>query len=227
MKNQIVSIQNCSYHISLEGKLIQILKDISFDIFENSITLITGRSGSGKTTLIHCIAGLIVPQKGSINFESSDLCQMNHNKRAKYRLENTGIVYQSFNFLPSLTIEENIVLPAIMAKQPRDQYIKNCNQLCQELGIENQQNLLPQSVSGGELQRAALVRALINQPKIIFADEPTGNLDTSNRDIILNTFKKIKNEKELSIVFTSHDPIAYEIADRVVELGDGKLLSVK
>ena len=144
MPNQIVSIQNCSYHISLEGQLIQILKDISFDIFENSITLITGRSGSGKTTLIHCIAGLIVPQKGSINFESSDLCQMNHNKRAKYRLENTGIVYQSFNFLPSLTIEENIVLPAIMAKQPRDQYIKNCNQLCQELGIENQQNLLPQ-----------------------------------------------------------------------------------
>ncbi len=227
MSNQIISIKNCSYHISVEDQIVQILTNISFNITKSSITLITGRSGSGKTTLIHCLAGLIVPQKGSINFESQNLCSMSHNRRAKYRLENTGVVYQSFNFLPSLTIEENIILPAIMTKQSRSQYIKNCYRLCAELGITDQQDLLPQSVSGGELQRAALARALINQPKIIFADEPTGNLDTLNRDIILDTFKKIKNEKKLSIVFTSHDPIAREIADQVVELGDGLLLSSK
>ena len=227
MLSQIISIQNCSYHINLEGKVTQILKNISLDIPPKSITLITGRSGSGKTTLIHCLAGLIVPQKGVINFESQNLCTMSHNRRAKYRLENTGVVYQSFNFLPSLTIEENIILPAIMTKQSRSQYIKNYNHLCTELGITNQQKLLPQSVSGGELQRAALVRALINQPKVILADEPTGNLDTSNRDIIFDTFKRIKNEKKISIVFTSHDPIAQEIADQVVELGDGMLLSIE
>ena len=152
---------------------------------------------------------------------------MNHNKRAKYRLENTGIVYQSFNFLPSLTIEENIVLPAIMAKQSRGQYIKNCNQLCQELGIENQQNLLPQSVSGGELQRAALVRALINQPKIIFADEPTGQLDETTSQELYSLLVELHKNHQTTLILTSHDEELVKQAQKTYLLKSGSLKKIQ
>ena len=225
MKKPILNIENCLYYIKIKNEKFTILKNISLQIPYESITLITGRSGSGKTTLIHCLAGLITPQSGNIFFNSTNLCSLSSNKRANYRLTNTGIVYQSFNFLPSLTLQENITLPAIMANQTKNQYINHCNELCLDLNIQNLQHSLPQTVSGGELQRAALVRALINHPKLILADEPTGNLDTKNRDIIFNTFSKIKQEKKISIVFTSHDPKAKEIADYVIELDDGHVVT--
>ncbi|RAP29538.1 ATP-binding protein [Candidatus Marinamargulisbacteria bacterium SCGC AG-343-D04] len=223
MSQELLTINNCSYDISTEGVSSSILSNITFTIKKNSIVLISGRSGSGKTTLLHCLSGLISPQTGSIRFNSVDLCSISANERAKYRLANTGIVYQSFNFLPSLSIKENIILPAIMTNQPKTDYLNHCVQLCRELDIESTLHQLPQSVSGGELQRAALARALINNPKIIFADEPTGNLDTNNRNIIFNTFKKIRMEKNISIVFTSHDPAASTIADHTVFLDDGKI----
>ncbi len=220
----MIKINDCSYSIQIENKIQHILQNISFEIHPSSITLINGRSGSGKTTLIHCLAGLIVPQSGCIFFNSSNICEYSDDERAKYRLEQTGVVYQSFNFLPSLSIRENIHLPAILTGQTRKIYDNFCNELSEELGIINTLDQAPNSVSGGELQRAALVRALMNRPKIIFADEPSGNLDTANRDILFKMFIKIKEMRKTSIVFTSHDPEAKDIADQIIELDDGRLI---
>ena len=223
-KHNVFTLKNCSYSVLMDANPLTILSDISMEIKSSTVALISGRSGSGKTTLLHCLAGLIVPQSGSLCFESMDISKLSSNQRAAYRLKNAGVVYQSFNFLPSLSVEENILLPSIMAGYSQHVARKRCYDLCVELGIDHQRLSYPQTVSGGELQRAALVRALINEPRVILADEPTGNLDTHNRDIIFSTFKKIKQEKSVSIMFTSHDPYAKSIADQIIELDDGKIV---
>tara|TARA_B100001989_G_scaffold60059_1_gene40080 strand:+ start:151 stop:831 length:681 start_codon:yes stop_codon:yes gene_type:complete len=225
--NTLFNLHQCNYHVEVTPNLINILNNISLTIPKNKITLIKGRSGSGKTTLLHCLAGLIQPQSGKIMFNDTNICQLSANDRANYRLNNTGIIYQAFNFLPSLTIYENIILPAIMANQDSSIYEHRCQELTTLLGINQQLQKLPQAISGGELQRAALVRALINQPQVIFADEPTGNLDTSHRDIIFDTFKQLNSQQDLSLIFTSHDPKAATIADHIIEITDGFATCVK
>ena len=164
-----------------------------------------------------------MPQSGDIHYGETCFSALSSNDRALFRLDHMGVVYQSFNFLPSLSLKENIILPAVMAKRPHDDYLKDCHDLCEELGIADKQDAMPQMVSGGELQRATLVRALINQPDFIFADEPTGNLDTSHRDIIFDCFKRIVREKNVRVIFTSHDPKAKDIADTFIELHDGRM----
>ncbi|RAP31854.1 peptide ABC transporter ATP-binding protein [Candidatus Marinamargulisbacteria bacterium SCGC AG-410-N11] len=225
MSNSIITVKGCTYHVSVGYENIPILKNISFDIKKNVITLVNGRSGSGKTTLIHCLAGLILPQKGLIKIDNQEINKLSKNNRAKFRLKNIGLVYQSFNFLPSLSIEENIILPALLANQKKSDYLKKCEELTNQLGIQSIKKKMPYSVSGGELQRASLVRALINSPKIILADEPTGNLDTLNRDLIFDTFENIKKYRETNIIFTSHDPKAQKIADQIININDGLISS--
>ena len=220
----IIDVKQCCFSVLEHDKDLSILKNLSCSIQNKSITLVKGRSGSGKTTFLNCLSGLLVPQKGSITIKGVDLCCLSVNQRANFRLNYMGIVFQSFNFLASLSLKENIILPALLAKKQAKDYIEILIEYSEKFKLNKLLDSMPSQVSGGELQRAAFLRGLINKPDIIFADEPSGNLDSANRDIIFDVMKDIANTTQTSIVFTSHDSAAATIADTILTLEDGAFL---
>ncbi len=201
-----------------------VLKDICAEINPGEVILINGRSGSGKTTLLNLLAGLGNVDSGNILFNNKDITTLTMNERCKLRLSSFGIVYQSFNFLPSLTLKENILVPALMLGTPQKTYTERLDYLANLFSISHCLNQFLTTVSGGELQRAAIIRALINSPKVILADEPSGNLDTHQRDIIFATFNKIASLENVTIIMTSHDPHAKKNVNRILELNDGQFI---
>ena len=201
-----------------------VLSNISFDETLGRIVLINGRSGSGKTTLLNVISGLGELTSGSICIDQVELQSLTQDERSQFRLTNMGIVYQSFNFLPGLSIYENCIIPALMLGLPNDEYDSRYHELAKSFQLDEIQSHMPTQVSGGELQRAAIVRALMNRPKLILADEPSGNLDTQNRDIIFQTFRDIVKSENVTVIMTSHDPVAKDIVDVTYSLDDGRLV---
>lgn len=198
-----------------------VLNNLSITVNPGEIHVIYGRSGSGKTTLLNCLAGVSAPDQGQVTILGTSLSQLNENQRADFRLKHIGILYQFFNLLPALTVKENITLPAQLLKKDYSDYLL---QLATYFGIDHLLSKLPEQCSGGECQRVALCRALICQPSLILADEPTGNLDTKNRDSALSYFRTLAQEKKIGMVIASHDDALKKMADVVWNLDDGRLL---
>ena len=197
-----------------------ILNECSVTIQPGSICLIYGRSGSGKTTLLNCLSGVECPQKGDVEINNQIIHQLNENQRANYRLKNIGIIYQFFNLLPSLTVKENMLLPAMILKQDQTNHMLA---LAKQFDIEHLLDQWPSQLSGGECQRVAICRALICKPKLILADEPTGNLDVKNRDIVMDYLKGLTETNQLSIVIATHDQALQSYADATWSLSNGQL----
>ena len=218
--SHLFSIQNVNK--SFSERIV--LKNICAEINSGEVILINGRSGSGKTTLLNLLAGLGNVDSGNILFNNKDITTLTMNQRCTLRLSSFGIVYQSFNFLPSLTLKENILVPALMLGTPKKTYTERLDYLANLFSISHCLNQFLTTVSGGELQRAAIIRALINSPKVILADEPSGNLDTHQRDIIFATFNKIASLENVTIIMTSHDPHAKKNVNRILELNDGQFI---
>lgn len=198
-----------------------IFKNLSVDFESQKITLIYGRSGSGKSTFLKCLCGLIKAKKGKIEFNNHDISMFNERKLADFRLKNIGFVYQFFHLLPSLTVKENILLPANLANLNAEQ---RCQELLEKYDIQKLSQKWPEHLSGGEAQRVALCRALINQAPVILADEPSGNLDRKNRDRVLKEFSRLRNEEEKSMIIVTHDEAFKEIADTILHLENGQLM---
>jgi len=198
-----------------------VLNNLSLGVNPGEIHVIYGRSGSGKTTFLNCLAGVIPTDQGQVTILGTDLSQLTENQRADFRLNHIGILYQFFNLLPALTIKENITLPAQLLKKD---YTEQLLQLATYFGIEGLLSKWPEQCSGGECQRVALCRALICQPSLLIADEPTGNLDTKNRDIVLSYFKTLAQEKKIGMVIASHDDALKKMADVVWNLSEGRLI---
>ena len=197
-----------------------VLKSVNGTFKPGTICLLYGRSGSGKTTLLNCLSGVELPEQGDIAIYNTSMNSLNENERANYRLKNIGIVYQFFNLLPSLTVRENILLPAMILKQNQDDHLR---QLSNQFGIKNLLSKWPEHLSGGECQRVAICRALICKPKLILADEPTGNLDIHNRDIVMHFLKELTKSNELSIIIATHDQELRAYADQSWALKNGQL----
>lgn len=221
----MIKVDNVSKSIVTRDKTLNILNNISFELNKSELGVISGRSGAGKTTLLHIIGGLDIPTSGKCFINNECISELDDQKRAKFRLSHIGIVFQSFNFLMSLTIEENISVPAILKNSPVN-LKNNIEEITKILGIEKLLNRYPNEVSGGELQRACIARALINSPEIILADEPTGNLDKENRKIVLDSIKTIIEELKVTVLMVTHDIEIESSADKIFHIDDGRLKQI-
>lgn len=224
MINTILRAENLvkAYKVG-KDKQLNILKGISIEIQENKITTIIGASGAGKSTLLHILSGLDKADSGDVYFFNRKFSDMKQSELAKFRNENLGFVFQFHHLLPEFTALENIAIPLMINKISKQKSFEKSQTLLQMVGLSERANNKPAELSGGEQQRVALARALVNDPKIILADEPTGNLDSENSESIGKLFIKIRDELKGSLVIVTHNPELVKIADQVYEMFDGKL----
>ena len=211
------------YHRGSEA--IQALKNLNLLIESGEFIAITGKSGCGKSTLLHIIGGLEAPSAGHVFLDGCDLAHLEEPKLTEFRRDRVGVVFQSFNLLPLLTLEENVALPRVLQGAAYHQARQKAAQWLREVGLSARRDHKPHQVSGGEMQRAAIARALINQPAVILADEPTGNLDSVTAAQILELFSHLHRQWRKTIILVSHAPEAGQAADRVLRLQDGRLLA--
>lgn len=200
-----------------------VLSDINLEIAAGEKIAIVGKSGSGKTTLVNLLTGIDTPTEGEIVIQNQSIKRLNQNALAKWRGRHIGIVFQFFQLLPTLTILENITLPMDLCKSfPRGQRVSRAMQLLDRVGIADHANKLPHALSGGQQQRAAIARALANDPPLIIADEPTGNLDTHTSEQVMRLFQALSQEGK-TFITVSHERDIHHYVDRVITLKDGAI----
>ena len=207
--------------------LVPALQGITFDVAEGEFIAVFGPSGSGKSTLLHLLGGLDRPDEGEVSVDGISFSTLNDNALAEVRLRKIGFIFQFFNLLPRLTALRNVELPLTLADLPEKESIKKAEDMLKLVGLGDRMDHRPSEMSGGEQQRVAVARALINDPKIVLADEPTGNLDTTTGGEIVQLMKRLNKEKGQSFVVVTHDPAIAETADQIVYLKDGMIQKVK
>ena len=206
----------------LEDTEVEVLKEINFSVQEGQFAAIYGPSGAGKTTLLNIISGIDKPTSGKINVFDKDLTEQNEDDLAEYRCNQVGFVFQSYNLISTLTVAENIAFPMEWKRTPSSEIERKVTQLILTLGLEHRANHFPSQLSGGEQQRVAFARALANNPPLLLADEPTGNLDTKNGQKIIEILKTLKSEGKTLIVST-HDNEILPLADCKFCIEEGRL----
>lgn len=210
------------------GKVVvSALRGVSLEIEEGEFVAILGPSGSGKSTLLHVLGGLDRPDEGEVLIDGISLYALNDSKLADVRLHKIGFVFQFFNLLPRLTALRNVELPLTLADVPEQESIKKAKEMLELVGLADRITHRPTELSGGEQQRVAIARALINDPKIVLADEPTGNLDTTTGSEIVHLMQRLNKEKGQTFVVVTHDPSVAENADRILFLKDGSIQGEK
>jgi len=202
---------------------IAVLRNVSFTIPQGGFVAIVGPSGSGKTTLLGLLAGLDTPTRGKVILDGHDLTTMTENERAKLRGEKVGFVFQSFQLIPTLTARENIQVP--LELQGVDGAASRANELLERVGLANRGHHFPTQLSGGEQQRVAIARAFANSPRILFADEPTGNLDANTGTLVFDLLESLNRESGSTIVLVTHDAVLAQRAARTIRLSDGNVVS--
>ncbi len=204
---------------------VKALKPTDISIEKGEFTAIVGPSGSGKSTLLHLLAGLDKPSAGQVFINDTDIYSMGEKELSRFRRRNIGFIFQFFNLIPILSVEENIKLPLLMdGKKVDEAYI---NEIMETLDIKNRKTHLPGEISGGQQQRTSIARALANKPSIIFADEPTGNLDSKNSDEVLDLLTMSIKKYNQTLVMITHDPNIAARADRVITIADGIIVDDK
>lgn len=219
----ILSVKNLSKIYGDENNHVFALDNVSFDVEIGEFIAIIGASGSGKSTLLHQIGGVDHPSSGKVIINNTDIYTLNENDLAIFRRNEIGLIYQFYNLIPVLNVKENITLPLQLAHQKVDQ--KRFNTLIEQLGLSNRLNHLPNQLSGGQQQRVSIARALINQPSLVLADEPTGNLDSKNSDEIIRLLKEANEKYHQTIIIITHDNNIAKLANRVITIKDGKIIS--
>jgi putative ABC transport system ATP-binding protein len=222
----LLHAQNLSRHYRLGETLIPAVNDISLEIQAGEFLALLGSSGSGKSTLLNLLAGLDRPTAGAIHVQGRNLAELTPEELARYRRDTVGMVFQSFNLLPRMTLEENVELPLRLAEVDRTERSARVIEALNRVGLAARRKHRPSELSGGEQQRGALARALVNRPTILFADEPTGNLDSATGEQILLLLREIQNSLGMTIIMVTHErPLAERFANRVAVLSDGHLVS--
>lgn len=212
-----------SYQNDKKVKL-EVLKSISLEIEKSKITVIVGASGAGKSTLLHILAGLDTPDEGAVFYNNKNIFEFNENELSIFRNKNIGLVFQFHHLLPEFTAEENVFIPLLIKDTSLDKAKERASELLELVGLSNRATHKPSELSGGEQQRVAVARALANDPQIIFADEPTGNLDTVNSEAIHKIILELRDKYKKTLVIVTHNRGLVNFADNVFEMKDGKLL---
>ncbi|MGQ9725997.1 MAG: ABC transporter ATP-binding protein [Candidatus Bathycorpusculaceae bacterium] len=223
----ILRIKDVKKSYRMGNVLVAALRGVSFEIEESELVTIFGPSGSGKSTLLHLIGCLDRPDEGEIMIDGSDVLQLSDDALAELRLKKIGFVFQFFNLLPRLTALKNVQLPLTIAGASEEEALERAKEMLKLVGLEARMNHRPSELSGGEQQRVAIARALINNPKIVLADEPTGNLDTKTGWEIVQLIRELNEKKGQTFVIVTHDPHIAETADRIIHLKDGLIEGIK
>lgn len=206
---------------------VHALDGVDLTIAQGEFVAIVGTSGSGKSTLLNMLAGLEPPTKGSVKIGKVDISKLSEGMLVNFRREHVGFVFQSFNLISSMTAEENVALPLIFKGISPRKRTQMARKALKEMGLEKRAKHRPTELSGGQMQRVGIARALVVNPKIIFADEPTGNLDSHTSSEILRLIRRISREKGQTVVMVTHDRQLAEVADRIFDIRDGKILNIE
>ena len=203
---------------------IEVLKGVSLSIDTGEFVCLAGKSGSGKTTLLSILSGLERPTSGHVKLDGKDITSATEDELALFRRENVGFIFQSFNLIPTLSAWENVALPLFPIKMKGDERKRRATDLLERMELGHRMDHLPSALSGGEKQRVAIARALIGRPKVLFADEPTGNLDSATGDAIMEILNRLHTQEGAAILMVTHDMALTKSADRLIRMHDGEVV---
>ena len=212
-------------HLSKKYGSLEVVKDVSLTVREGEFVSLVGKSGCGKTTLLSLLSGLEKPTKGQVILNSKEITGASEEEWALFRRAHVGFIFQSFNLIPTLSAWENVALPLFPIKMASDQRHKRAVELLEQMEMGHRIEHLPAALSGGEKQRVAIARSLANHPKIVFADEPTGNLDSATGDAIMVILSELHKKQGMTMLMVTHEPELAKTADRVIRMQDGEVLA--
>ena len=222
-ESKVLVIENISMNYDETPNIVHALSNVNLILNKNELTIIEGPSGSGKTTLLNIIGGLLKPSSGKILVNNKNIIEMNDNEKAYYRNKVIGFVFQSFYLEPNFTVYDNVEVPLIIAGIPKNERRKMILSTLDSVGLLDKEKMIASKLSGGEKQRVSIARAIVNNPEIILADEPTCNLDSKNGDMIMSLLKRISKEDKIVIVITHNDEQAIKYGDKIYRLNDGEI----
>lgn len=218
---KILEVTNLCKTYGKGDTMVKALDNVSFSVEKGEFVAIIGPSGSGKSTLLHILGGVDVPTSGSVVINQTDISNLDETALAIFRRRQIGLIYQFYNLIPILTVQENLTLPLLLDGRKPDK--KQIDTLVKRLGLENRLDHLPNQLSGGQQQRVSIGRALVNNPALMLADEPTGNLDSENSKEIISLLKQFNKEFNQTVIIITHDEKIANSADRVITIEDGKI----
>ncbi len=218
---KILDVKNLSKTYGSGDTLVKALDDVSFSVNQGEFVAIIGPSGSGKSTLLHILGGVDKPTSGSVVIGDTNIANLDETALAIFRRRQIGLIYQFYNLIPILTVEENLTLPLLLDGRKPDKRL--IDSLVKRLGLQDRLNHLPNQLSGGQQQRVSIGRALVNNPALMLADEPTGNLDSANSKEIISLLRQFNKENNQTVIIITHDEKIAMSADRVISIEDGKI----
>lgn len=218
---KILEVTNLCKTYGKGDNMVKALDNVSFSVEKGEFVAIIGPSGSGKSTLLHILGGVDVPTKGSVVINQTDISNLDETALAIFRRRQIGLIYQFYNLIPILTVQENLTLPLLLDGRKPDE--KQISTLVKRLGLENRLDHLPNQLSGGQQQRVSIGRALVNNPALMLADEPTGNLDSENSKEIISLLRQFNKDFNQTVIIITHDEKIANSADRVITIEDGKI----
>ena len=222
----MIEIEKITKTYDTGGEPFSALRGVSFKIKDGEFVAIMGPSGSGKSTLMHILGALDTPTSGRYELDGQDVSRLSDDRLAEIRRDKIGFVFQSFNLLPRTTVLRNVMLPLVYDQVPSDERVRRSEEALRAAGLDEAHfHHLSNQLSGGQIQRVAIARALVNNPSLILADEPTGNLDTKTGEIVLGTFQRLNEEQGKTIILITHEPDVAEHADRIIMIRDGEVVS--
>ena len=224
--SSVIRTRNLTKDLPLGSTVVHALRGVDIDIQAGEMVGIIGPSGSGKSTLLGLIGGLDKPTQGTVEIDGVDISKMSEDKLTEIRNEKIGFIFQFFNLIPTLTALENVALPVQFARKAKFNAEKRGRELLTLLGMKDRFHHRPSQLSGGQQQRVAIARALANNPPLLLADEPTGNLDTESGELVLQALEKIRSDTGTTVVIVTHDPAIAKRADRILRLIDGQVVNV-
>ncbi|HQL36145.1 MAG TPA: ABC transporter ATP-binding protein [Bacillota bacterium] len=220
---QIIEAKNLNKTFKMGDLDIEVLKDINLSIESGEFVSIMGPSGSGKSTLLYLIGGLDKPTSGSVKIKGNELSEMKDKEQSIMRRRDIGFVFQFYNLIPNLSVEENVILPVLLDGKKLKDYRSKLDDILEVVGLADRRTHTPRELSGGQQQRVAIARALVNEPDIILADEPIGNLDTKTGTEVMQLLQRINREKKKTIVQVTHSKEAADYGNRIINVRDGKV----
>lgn len=226
-RTAVIKVKNLYKIYKVGDTRVHALDGVDFEVYEGEFCAIVGTSGSGKSTLLNMLAGLEKPTKGEVIIAGKHIEKMNENKLVRFRRDNVGFIFQSFNLLGTLNAIENVALPLSFRGVPKEVRLKKAMKMIKLVGLKAHAKHKPNQMSGGQQQRVGMARALVMNPKIMFADEPTGNLDSKTSKEMMNLMRDVVNKHHKTLVMVTHDNSLAAIADRVIRIVDGKIIEIE
>ena len=225
--DKVIEVKNLYKLYRVGDEVVRALDGVDFEIYEGEFCAIVGTSGSGKSTLLNMLAGLEKPTKGEVIISHHHIEKLNEEQLVRFRRENVGFIFQSFHLLGTMNALENVALPLSFRGVPREVRMKEADKMLNLVNLKKHKNHLPNQMSGGQQQRVGVARALVVNPKIIFADEPTGNLDSHTSEEVMELMQRVVQEQKKTLVMVTHDAHLATYADRVFHIRDGKIFKIE